>query len=426
MGTMSRPHAGSLAFYPRKRARKEMASFSSFPAVEVKEGEKAKPLSFVAYKAGMTHVLGKDVHEKGITFGHEVAIAATVLEAPPIKVFGVRAYGKAPKGFYGTVPLMDVFAENVDKNLLKKITNFKKKTKKKKKKGKEKAEAEEKKEDSKKKAEDEKKAEEEAKKEDLEKPKTMADLEKAKEKVLDLRLLCHTQPGKTKFGKKRPDVCEIGLSGNTAQKMAFAKDVLGKEISVSDVFEENQFVDVRAVTKGKGMQGPVKRAGIKVHRPKAKKRRVVGSIGPWNPSTVMWTVPRPGQMGYHSRTELHKKILKIGSEKDTGLVNQKAGFKNYGRVGNDFIVLVGSVAGPAKRAVSVRFTIRKTPFERHKIEKLDYVAGSSKTKDVVLEEEVKVEHVVEKKEEKKEKKSVADEIAAAAKGEEKREKNKEK
>ena len=92
MSTMSRPHAGSLAYYPRKRASSETASFSSFPKIKVKEGEKAGALSFLAYKAGMTHVLGKDVHEKGITFGHEVSLATTILEAPPMKVFGVRVY----------------------------------------------------------------------------------------------------------------------------------------------------------------------------------------------------------------------------------------------------------------------------------------------------------------------------------------------
>ena len=132
MSTKSRPHAGSLAFYPRKRARKETASFSSFAPVEVKEGEKSRPLNFLAYKAGMTHALGKDIHEKGSTAGHEVSVATTVLEAPPLKVFGIRVYGKASKGFYGTVPLMDVFADKVNKELLKKIRSFKVKSKKRK------------------------------------------------------------------------------------------------------------------------------------------------------------------------------------------------------------------------------------------------------------------------------------------------------
>ncbi len=398
-----RPRAGSLAFYPRKRAKKETASFSSFPSIAVKEGEKSKPLNFLCYKAGMTHALGKDSHEKGITFGHEIAIAATILECPPLKVFGVRAYGKAKKGFYGSSPLMDVFASGVEKSFLKKISGFMKPVKKKKgKEGKEKAEPAR---------------------------KTLSDLERAKDKVLDLRLLCHSQPEKANFGKKKPDVCEIGLSGSFEEKLAFAKEKLGKGLLVKEVFSDNEFVDVKAVTKGKGMQGPVKRFGVKKQRPKAKKQRVVGSIGPWNPSTVMWQVARPGQMGYHNRTEFNKKILKVGLEADLALANMKGGFKNYGVLSNEFLVIAGSVAGPAKRAISLRKGIRPVVQERHKIESLDYLAGGAAKAEAVqaaLDAEAKVEHVAEKKEEKKEAKSVADEIAAAAKGEQKREKTKEK
>jgi len=410
MSTMSRPHAGSLAFYPRKRASKETPSFSTFPKVEVKKGEKSRPLNFLAYKAGMTHALGKDMHEKSITAGQEVAVATTILEAPAMKVFGIRAYGKAPKGFYGIDSIMEVLASNVDKNLLKRIHSFKKKGKGKGrvvKKG-EKEKGNEEKPETKKKAND------------------FEDFKKVGEKVLDVRLLCHTQPAKAGVGKKKPDICEVALSGNVEQQFAFAKEKLGHEIAVSDVFTGEHFVDIRAVTKGKGMQGPVKRAGVKMHRPKAKKRRIVGSIGPWNPSTVMWQVARPGQMGYHSRTEYNKKVLKIGPAANVKEVNQVVGFRNYGLLKSDFVILAGSVIGPCKRAIGLRIPIRASPMERHQIESLDYIAGTAVgTKDFV-EEEIKAEHIVEKKEEKVEKKSVADEIAAAASGDQKREKPKQK
>jgi len=420
----TRPRAGSLAFYPRKRAFRETASFSSFPNVAVKEGDASRPLNFLAYKAGMTHVLGKDLHEKGVTFGHEVAVAVTVLEAPPLRVFGLRAYGRAKPGFYGVSPLMDVFAESVDKAVLRKMPNFRKP----KKRGREDKGKGEKAGEGKQGNEPEKAGSESRHGKELEEAGSgsLADLEKEKEKVLFLRLLCHSQPGKTGIGKKRPEVFEVGLSGNAGQQLAFAKGILGKELRIADVFSGERFVDVRAVTKGKGMQGPVKRFGVKTHRPKAKKTRVVGSIGPWNPSTVMWTVARPGQMGYHSRTEYNKRVLKLGSEKDVGAINQRAGFKNYGVVANDFVVLAGSVAGPAKRAISVRRHIRENPRVKQIVESLDYVAGTGRGAGVLLEEDVKVEHVVEKKEEKKEHKSVADEIAVAAKGGEKREKEKDK
>jgi len=411
MSSKSRVRAGSIAYYPRKKASSHLARFNSFPEVEVKEGDKSKPLNFLAYKAGMTHVLGKDAHDKSITAGHEIAVAATVLEAPPLKVFGVRAYGKAPAGSYGTGPMGDVFAESVDKAILKRLKNFKKKSKGKKKKGKTPAEIE--KEKAKKKA-GEKKA------------KTFEDLLKEKEKILDVRLLCHSQPALTKMGKKKPDICEVALAGSIEQKLAYAKEKLGFEIAAAEALEEKHFVDIRAVTKGKGMQGPVKRAGVKIQRPKAKKRRVVGSISPWNPSTVMWQVARPGHMGYHSRTENNKKVLMVGLGKEASQVNPKGGFKNYSMVQSDFVVLAGSIAGPAKRAVSLRSPIRGIPLERHKIDSIDYVAGTRTEAGAELDEEIKVGNVVEKKDEKKEKKSVADEIAAAMKGDEKREKPKSK
>jgi large subunit ribosomal protein L3 len=256
-----------------------------------------------------------------------------------------------------------------------------------------------------------------------EKPNSLEDLEKAGDKVLEVRLLCHAQPWKAGLGKKRPEVCEIALSGNVGQQIAFAREKLGHEIAVSDVFGEKDFVDVKAVSKGKGMQGPVKRAGVKTHRPKAKKSRVVGSIGPWHPNTVMWQVARPGQLGYQVKTEYNKRVLKIGPAGDVGSVNRKGGFKNYGVLKSDFVVLAGSVIGPSKRAISMRIPARASHAERHNFVSLDYIAGTGAVASVA-EEEIRAGHVVGKKEEKKETKSVADEIAAAAKGNEKKEKHK--
>ena len=395
MARKSRPRSGSLAFYPRKRAVRETPSFRSFPTVKVSgEEETSKALNFLGYKVGMTHILGKDSHEKGATFGQEINIPVTVFEAPPLHVFGIRAYGKtAPGKGYGEAALFDVLEEKPAKELLRRISNFKKKAVKKAKEG-------------------EKKQKEKPEK----KAKTVSDLDSAKEKVKRIVLIAHTQPAKTGLGKKKPAVTEIALSGNAEQQIAFAKEILGKDLSVSDVFSELEFIDVKAVSKGKGMQGVVKRFGVKMHRPKAKKRRVVGSIGPWNPSTVMWTVPRPGQRGYHSRTEINKKILMIGSKGEA--INPKSGFKNYGVVKGSFIVLSGSVPGPAKRAVAMRKCVRPHGKEKHKIEGIDFIATKpEKTAKLEAEDEKLTQKVEVEKEKKQEKKSVQEEIAAASKGE---------
>ena len=399
MAKRHQPRCGSLAFYPRKRALRETASFRSIPFVNVPEGETSKPLNFIAYKVGMTHVIGKDSHEKGTTFGQEITIPVTVAECPPIKVFGARAYGKAKKG-YGEAALIDVLFEKPDKVLQRKIVNFKKKP-------------------AKKAGGKEKKAEGKEEKAGAGKAgKTISDFEAAKEKISRIVLLSHSQPGLTGIGKKKPAVIEVALSGNVEQQIVFAKENLGKELNFSDAFSALDFIDVKAVTKGKGMQGPVKRAGIRMHRPKAKKRRVVGSIGPWNPSTVMWTVARPGQMGYHSRTEYNKKILMVG-EKGQG-INPTSGFKKYGVVKNDFIVFSGSIPGPAKRAISLRKCIRPHGKEKHKVEGIDFIASNPPKASGAFEVEEKLtQKVALEKEKKKEHKSVADEIAEAAKGESK-------
>jgi large subunit ribosomal protein L3 len=354
------------------------------PQAAVKEGETSKPISFFGYKAGMTHVIGKDSHQKGATFGQDINIPVTIIEAPALKVFGARAYQKAGKG-YGSAPALDVFAEKPGKELLRRMRNFKKKKSKKEKKGKEKKES------------------------------SIAELEKNAEKIAYVVLLAHSQPALCGFGKKVPEVVEIALSGNVGQQVAFAKEALGKEINAKDVFSELDFADVKAVSKGKGLQGVVKRFGVKMHRPKAKKRRVVGSIGPWNPSTVMWTVARPGQMGYHSRTELNKKILKIGENPDE--VNPKGGFKNYGLLKNSFIILAGSVPGAAKRAVALRKWIRPHRKEKHKIESIEFIAAIPPKETGLGEaDEMLLQKASVQKEEKKEKKSVEEEIKEALGG----------
>ncbi|MBI2598394.1 MAG: 50S ribosomal protein L3, partial [Candidatus Diapherotrites archaeon] len=188
---------------------------------------------------------------------------------------------------------------------------------------------------------------------------------------------------------------------------------LGKEIAVDEVFEEKQFVDVKAVDKGKGFEGVVKRFGVKIHRRKAKKRRIVGSISPWNPSTVMRTVARPGQLGFQSRTELNKSLLKISSEPE--FINVPGGFLGYGVVKNQFLLLAGSVPGPAKRGVALRMPIRRaSPRGGFNLSELA-ILGQKKTKEG-KGEEVRAQKMILKKEEKKEEKSVEDEIKEAVSG----------
>ena len=60
-------------------------------------------------------------------------------------------------------------------------------------------------------------------------------------------------------------------------------------------------------------------------------------------------------MGYHKRTELNKRILKISEDTD---ITPKGGFLNYGVVKNPHLIIKGSISGPVKRLIKFRKAIR--------------------------------------------------------------------
>jgi large subunit ribosomal protein L3 len=183
-------------------------------------------------------------------------------------------------------------------------------------------------------------------------------MEENLEKIVEFRLLTATQPRQTGVPKKKPDVMEVKIGGGSVkEQFEYAKSLLGKSVSVTDVFKEGQFIDVISITKGKGFQGPVKRWGVKILRHKSRKtKRGIAVLGPWKPSRVLYTVPRAGQMGYFQRTEYNKRILKIGN--DGNEVSPKGGFLRYGPVRGTHILIDGSLAGPAKRLIRLRYPAR--------------------------------------------------------------------
>lgn len=371
----SRPRTGSLQFRPRKRAQKETPSFSSYP----KTGGKTRPLGFFGYKAGMIHVLIKDEQPKTTSFGQEISRPATVIECPPLKILGVRAYEKNESDS-GMHAFMEVSIEKPDSHVLRRVHSFKKKQSKK------------------------------EKKQSNTIPASLDDLFKQKDRVVELRLLVHTQPFLTNFGKKKPEVCEVGLNGTMDEQLQFVKDHWNKSIAITDVFEKGQLLDVKAVSKGKGFEGVIRRHHVKMQRHKAKKVRTVGAISPWHPPTVMWTVARPGQMGYHVRTEFNKQVLEIGKSGEA--IAPANGFAHYGVVQNDFLVIAGSIPGPAKRCIGLRNAIRAVSGP-HKYGLISFF--SSKKAAFVQDNQPKIQKVKLQAEKKTEHKSVEQELAEAAK-----------
>ncbi len=325
-----RPRRGSIAFV-RCRARRIYPIIRSWPSID-----EAKLLGFTCYKAGMTHVLAIDNNPNSPTSGEEIFIPVTVLEAPPMIAFGIRLYKKT---LYGLKSVTEVWADNLDKDLERKMTLPKRK---------------------------------------------MGDLDKIEKivesngKQYDLRVLIHTKPRIASVPKKKPEVMEYAIgSSDIKDKLEYCKKVFGKEIKASEVFKKGDLVDVIAVTKGKGTQGPIKRFGCKIQDKKAQrggKGRHVGTLGPWTPKKVDWRIPQAGQTGYHVRTEYNKLILKIGD--DGREVTPKGGFLHYGIVKNEYIMLKGSVPGTAKRPIRLRFAIR--PVGQIHVPQITYISLESK------------------------------------------------
>ena len=91
---------------------------------------------------------------------------------------------------------------------------------------------------------------------------------------------------------------------------------LGQEIRVEDVFQEQEQVSVRGVSKGKGFQGVVKRHGFagvgEASHGQHNRQRAPGSIGGCSyPARVFKGMKMAGRMGGTNTKIKNLKILKI-------------------------------------------------------------------------------------------------------------------
>ena len=174
-----------------------------------------------------------------------------------------------------------------------------------------------------------------------------------------IRVIVHTQMKILRRRQKKAHIMEVQLNGGSiADKVNFARDHFEKEIPVGAVFAQDEMIDVIGVTKGHGFKGVTSRWNTKkLPRKTHKGLRKVACIGAWHPSRIQFTVPRASQKGYHIRTEINKKIYRMGAGyhmKDGKLIKNNAatdydladkaitpmgGFPHYGEVKQDFIML---------------------------------------------------------------------------------------
>jgi len=255
-----------------------------------------------------------------LTKGKQIAVPATILECPAMKIYSVRFYkdGKVMK---------DVVVSN-DKDLKRSVKV--------------------------------------AKKVGV-LPQVPSEEGKIKdiESYEDVRVILYSGVKNTVVDKKKADLLEVGVSGSVEEKLNFIKEKIGKEISVGEVFPEG-LVDIRGVTKGYGTQGPVRRFGIALKSHKSEKGvRRPGSLAPWHPARVTFRAPQAGQTGYQNRIVYHTLILEVGkiAEKD---INQKGGFEHYGIVKTDYMILKGSIPGPQKRGLVISVPLRPSKFQSKK------------------------------------------------------------
>ncbi len=324
------PRRGSLGYSPRKMAARPIGRIRS----KVKE-DQVRMQGFCGYKAGVTHVTIIDDYKNSITKGEEITTAATVIEVPPMTVCGLRAYRE---GRLGLRVLKEVWANDFSKDLKRAFPVPEKF------------------------------------------PGSLEDIEKVidESEAKELRLIVHTNPRLSSVSQKKPEIMEFHISGSDIKEgFEYAKTIFGKDIRIPDVFKEGEFVDTISITKGKGFQGPLKKWGTK-HLPRKTRKghRTAGTLGPWHPSAMMWTVPQSGQMGYHQRTEFNKRILKIGTDGED--INPDGGFLKYGFIKSDYVIVHGSVAGPRKRHIKLRPAIRPPRRVPDGIPQITYISRKSK------------------------------------------------
>lgn len=340
------PRHGSLGFLPRKRASSIRGRVRSFP-----KDNTEKPChltAFMGYKAGSTHIL-REVNKPGSKLHKKEAVeAVTIIETPPMNVVGLVGYVETPRGLR---TLTSVWAQHLDETVKRRFYKNWYRSKR-------------------------KAFTRYAKRTSDENNKDVAnELARMKKFCTVIRVIAHTQIKKINLRQKKAHVMEIQVNGgkNVDEKVDFGYNLFEKKVPVNTVFSQNEMIDVLSVTKGKGYAGVISRWGItRLPRKTHRGLRKVACIGAWHPANIQFSVARAGQRGYHHRTEMNKKIFRIGQAakgEDGKIVNYNAstkndltektitpmgGFVHYGEVNEDFVMVKGGVAGTTKRVITLR------------------------------------------------------------------------
>lgn len=126
---------------------------------------------------------------------------------------------------------------------------------------------------------------------------------------------------------------------------------IGQKLGVDQIFEEGQFVDAQAKTRGRGFTGVVRRWGmagqVQTHGTHEYFRHG-GSIGTnMTPGRTLPGVKMPGQYGSETVTTLNLRIAKLIPE-------------------DDLVLIEGSVPGAKNGVVTVRGAVKKNGGKKKK------------------------------------------------------------
>jgi large subunit ribosomal protein L3 len=205
----SAPKHGSLAYLPRGRAKGPIGKINYWPQIEA---DSPILLGFSGYKAGMSYLYTISDKVGSPMYGQEVFTPITYVETPPMVVCGFRAYSLTIDGLKS---FSEVWANKFPKEI-QKLSPFLKNAS----------------------------------------PKTFLNvLETSLDRISEFRAVLSTIPLLSNVSQKKPNIFEVKVDGGTKkEQLNYLKDLLGKKVELSEVFKEGQFIDVIAVTKGKGIQ----------------------------------------------------------------------------------------------------------------------------------------------------------------------------
>lgn len=289
----------------------------------------------------MTHIVrsvdrpGSKLHKK------DIVESVTVLEAPPMVVVGLVGYMETPQGLRALTTVWATYlSDDCRRRFYRSWYKSKKKAFTKYVARRVKPEGEE---------------------------QMRKELDRIKNYCQVVRAICHTQVSKTPIGQRKANIMEIQINGGTvSEKIDYVVGMFEQEVPISAVFQEEETIDVIGVTRGHGVQGVVTRWGVtRLPRKTHRGLRKVACIGAWHPARVQFQVPRHGQYGYHHRTEINKKVYRIGLGSDSANASTESditekkitpmgGFPHYGTIKNDYIMLKGTVMGAKKRVITLR------------------------------------------------------------------------